>query len=140
EAVEVLGCHVTRVYGSSEFPTFSCGRLGDPPEICADTDGLPIGPVEGRLDGTSDGVGELLVKGPELFSGYFDSSLDADAFTDDAAVTLADLTSFLDAHRLARQKHPERLELIDQLPTTASGKVQKFVLRALIREKVSHER
>ena len=30
---------------------------------------------------------------------------------------------------LARQKFPERVELVDDLPRTASGKVQKNVLR-----------
>jgi acyl-CoA synthetase (AMP-forming)/AMP-acid ligase II len=31
---------------------------------------------------------------------------------------------------LAKQKTPERLELTDELPRTAAGKVQKFALRA----------
>ena len=43
--------------------------------------------------------------------------------------TLADLVTFLDSIGLARQKYPERLELVTELPMTASGKVQKFVLR-----------
>jgi cyclohexanecarboxylate-CoA ligase len=33
-------------------------------------------------------------------------------------------------------KLPERLELIDELPTTATGKVQKFVLRDMLLNKV----
>jgi cyclohexanecarboxylate-CoA ligase len=204
QATGVLDAHVARIYGSSEFPTFCCGRPGDPPDICADTDGLPLGPVRGRLDGGTDGVGELLVDGPELFLGYLDAGLNAAAFTADgffrtgdlasidgrgavtirgrqkdiilrggenisakevedllfghplvrevavvampdpvlvervcafvvpaggATLTLADLVGYLDGHGLARQKYPERLVLVDALPTTASGKVQKFVLR-----------
>ncbi|MFE9320876.1 hypothetical protein ACIHDR_13605 [Nocardia sp. NPDC052278] len=34
---------------------------------------------------------------------------------------------------LARQKTPERLVIVDQLPRTAAGKVQKFVLRERMR-------
>ena len=54
-----------------------------------------------------------------------------------STVTLDDLTSFLAEHRLAKQKYPERIELVDQLPTTASGKVQKFLLREMILEKLA---
>jgi acyl-CoA synthetase (AMP-forming)/AMP-acid ligase II len=46
--------------------------------------------------------------------------------------TLASLTELLSDRGLARQKHPERLVLIDELPKTASGKVQKFALRERI--------
>jgi cyclohexanecarboxylate-CoA ligase len=57
-----------------------------------------------------------------------------------ATVTLADLTAYLNEQRIARQKHPERIELIDGLPMTASGKVQKFVLRDRIRQQLAAER
>lgn len=50
---------------------------------------------------------------------------------------LADLVDFLLAQKIARQKLPERLELIDGLPRTASGKVQKFRLREEIRRKLA---
>ena len=40
----------------------------------------------------------------------------------------------LAAAGLARQKWPEELRVVDDLPRTASGKVQKFVLRQLARE------
>jgi acyl-CoA synthetase (AMP-forming)/AMP-acid ligase II len=43
--------------------------------------------------------------------------------------TLAELCAYLESARIARQKLPEWLELIDALPMTATGKVQKFVLR-----------
>jgi cyclohexanecarboxylate-CoA ligase len=207
--------HVTRVYGSSEFPTATCGRIGDGFEITAETDGVPIGPVECRLDtAMSDGVGELLLRGPDLFLGYLDGALNADAFTPDgffrtgdlatigpdgavtirgrqkdiilrggenisakeiedvlfehpdvseiavvampdpvmverscafvvpqggATVTLRSLSTFLDEHRLARQKYPERVEIVTELPKTASGKVQKFVLRDVIAKKLAAE-
>lgn len=206
----VMGTDASRIYGSSEFPTFCTGRPGDDPSVKADTDGLPIGPVAMRLDDIGDGLGELLVKGPELFVGYLDPALNAESFTADGyfrtgdlaridgrgaiticgrnkdvinrggekisakqvedllfqhdmvaqvavtsmpdpvlvekmcafvvpkpgcAPSLRDLTRFLDRAGLARQKFPERLEIRDSLPTTASGKVQKFKLRESLSQK-----
>lgn len=46
---------------------------------------------------------------------------------------LGDLVDFLRSRRLAAQKLPERLELVPSLPRTASGKIQKHRLRALLR-------
>jgi cyclohexanecarboxylate-CoA ligase len=49
--------------------------------------------------------------------------------TPEATPTLAELVASLEDQGVARQKHPERLVLVEGLPKTASGKVQKFVLR-----------
>jgi cyclohexanecarboxylate-CoA ligase len=208
-ARRVLGADVQRVYGSSEFPTFSAAKPADPPEVGAETDGRPIGPVDWRLDGADGGVGELLVRGPELFLGYLDPTLNGEAFTDDGffrtgdrvsvdsrgaitvkgrdkdiiirngenisareiedllqehemvrnvavvampdditgekacafvvpadgtAVTMEELSRHLETRHIARQKVPEWLELVEELPTTASGKVQKYLLRQRARE------
>jgi cyclohexanecarboxylate-CoA ligase len=46
-----------------------------------------------------------------------------------AAPTLAELGSFLDGKGVATQYRPERLELVDALPRTLTGKIQKFRLR-----------
>lgn len=47
------------------------------------------------------------------------------------APTLEVLTAFLrDERRIAVQKLPERLRIVEQLPMTATGKIQKFVLKA----------
>lgn len=43
------------------------------------------------------------------------------------------LRAHLDAAGLARQKWPEELRVVDDLPRTPSGKVQKFVLRDRLR-------
>ncbi|MDT5398187.1 MAG: cyclohexanecarboxylate-CoA ligase [Mycobacterium sp.] len=48
----------------------------------------------------------------------------------DAAVTLAALVEHCLAAKLARYKHPERMELVDGLPRNALGKVLKKELRA----------
>ncbi len=44
---------------------------------------------------------------------------------------LTAMREYLDAERVAKTYWPERLELVDSLPHTPSGKVQKFVLREL---------
>jgi acyl-CoA synthetase (AMP-forming)/AMP-acid ligase II/DNA-binding GntR family transcriptional regulator len=49
-----------------------------------------------------------------------------------AAPTLADLCSFLRQRGVAKFKLPERLCLADSLPLTATGKVKKAELRALV--------
>jgi acyl-CoA synthetase (AMP-forming)/AMP-acid ligase II len=46
-----------------------------------------------------------------------------------ATPTLGDITAHLAALGMAKPKWPEELRLIDTFPRTASGKVQKFVLR-----------
>lgn len=46
-----------------------------------------------------------------------------------ATPTLEDVTTFLRGRDIAAQKLPERLLLVDALPMTATGKVQKFLLR-----------
>lgn len=210
-ATDDLGCVVSRVYGSTEFPTATSSNLSDPPVKRAHSDGRAIGAAQVSVvddDGLPVPAGEaghLLVRGPELFLGYLDESLDAEAFTPDgwfrtgdravvdnegyleitgrqkdiivrggenisakeiedhlfehpkvadvavvavadpvlmeracavvvpqpgAEIELDELTSWLvEHHRIAMQKLPERLHLVDELPRTASGKVQKFKLR-----------
>jgi acyl-CoA synthetase (AMP-forming)/AMP-acid ligase II len=46
----------------------------------------------------------------------------------DAGAEPGELRSFLEAARIARQKIPEEFLIVDELPRTAAGKVQKFVL------------
>jgi cyclohexanecarboxylate-CoA ligase len=215
---QVMDAAVVRVYGSTEFPTFSCSRPEDPPAKAANTDGRPIGPVRFRVVDEASGeveagaAGELMVAGPDCFAGYLDGSLNAEAFTADgffrtgdlasvdrdgfitihgrlkdiiirngenisakevedllyqhpavrevAVVAMPDpetgekacayvvvedgaefgfaaMTAHLAARQVARQKFPERLETWPgELPKTASGKIQKFKLRADVRAKL----
>jgi cyclohexanecarboxylate-CoA ligase len=49
-----------------------------------------------------------------------------------AVPDLAASTSYLQAQQLAVQKMPERVEVVTALPMTATGKIQKHVLRAQI--------
>lgn len=49
-------------------------------------------------------------------------------------IDMAEIKSFLDAAGLARQKFPEHLVLVDDLPRVPSGKIKKDVLRMRARE------
>jgi cyclohexanecarboxylate-CoA ligase len=55
------------------------------------------------------------------------------------APTLEELVEYLERQGLARHKFPERLELVNELPTTPSGKVQKYKLRQVIAGKLGME-
>jgi cyclohexanecarboxylate-CoA ligase len=95
----ILGGAVMRVYGSSEFPTFSCSRPDDPADKAGTTDGRPIGPVSHRIADPAlrsvegGAVGELIISGPDCFLGYLDTSLNAEAFTPDGYFRTGDLAS-----------------------------------------------
>jgi acyl-CoA synthetase (AMP-forming)/AMP-acid ligase II len=52
---------------------------------------------------------------------------------DSAPPDLEAVRSHLEASGLARQKWPEELRVVEELPRTPSGKVQKFVLRERLR-------
>ena len=47
-------------------------------------------------------------------------------------LTLADVQAWMGECKVAKQYWPERVEILDDLPRTASGKVQKFRLREII--------
>jgi len=53
---------------------------------------------------------------------------------DGREVTVESVVAFLARFRMAKQKLPERVELLTELPKTASGKVQKYVLRDRVKE------
>lgn len=52
----------------------------------------------------------------------------------DSSIDLPEIKRFLDGAGLARQKFPEHLVLVDDLPRVPSGKVKKDVLRTRARE------
>ncbi|MBT5666486.1 MAG: AMP-binding protein [Rhodospirillaceae bacterium] len=47
----------------------------------------------------------------------------------DSMLSLDEVIVYLDEQDMAKQYYPERLEVMDALPRTPSGKIQKFVLR-----------
>jgi non-ribosomal peptide synthetase component E (peptide arylation enzyme) len=55
------------------------------------------------------------------------------------ALTLKDVQGFMEQNNVAKYKWPERVEVIEQLPRTPTGKVLKYVLRDDIGKKVGTE-
>ncbi|MFM1651632.1 AMP-binding protein [Brevibacillus sp. B_LB10_24] len=53
------------------------------------------------------------------------------------ALTLAELQHFLQQKGVTKQYWPEYLEVIEEVPRTPSGKIQKYVLRNMAKQKVS---
>jgi len=105
EGAHAFGCWCKRTYGSTEYPTFTTGRLGDNPERDAATDGCLIGRAELRIvdpetliDVAPGVAGELLVRGPEMFVGYLDAGLDDEAFTFGGWFRTGDLAQFSGEH------------------------------------------
>lgn len=212
-----FGLKPYRCYGSSEVPSATIGYSYDPIQKRINTDGRATREMEIRIvdeqqnDLPIGAEGEIVIRGPEMFLGYRDSSLDRDSFlrggwflsgdigrldsdgyltvTDrkkdiiirggenissreveailiadprigEAAVvaepdpklgervcaflvvlgepvTLEDIRTLFIAAGVARQKTPERIEIVGELPRNATGKVMKQVLRAALRSPVA---
>ena len=83
---DAAGITAFRSYGSSEHPTVTAGTIADPLGPRAETDGRLLPGNQVRLvdaDGRDvpDGQqGEILTRGPELFTGYADQALNEAAF------------------------------------------------------------
>lgn len=58
---------------------------------------------------------------------------------DGQSLDLAEMRDWMARAGVAKPKWPERVELVDELPTTPSGKVQKFRLREIIAERTAAE-
>jgi acyl-CoA synthetase (AMP-forming)/AMP-acid ligase II len=93
-----LGCTVKRTYGMTEAPTVATLHAGDPPEMGRETDGRAVGEAEiqiveptglQRLE--AGAVGEVWVRGPEMFVGYADAGQTADSVTEDGWLRTGDL-------------------------------------------------
>jgi acyl-CoA synthetase len=81
---------------------------------------------------TCAGVAEVAVVGvPDAKTG--ERSVAFVAPSGSVAPTLADLTAHLATLGMAKPKWPEELRVVDRFPRTASGKVQKYVLRDGVR-------
>jgi cyclohexanecarboxylate-CoA ligase len=219
DARERLKCVISAGWGMTENGLVSCNGLDDPEEKVFTTDGVPLPGMELRVvdDGGREvprgSEGDLLVRGPAQFAGYFKrpeftadghtadgwfktgdrATLDRDGYVsitgrtkdviirggenipvvevenllfthpkvagvaivamDDPrlgeracavvipregqSLTLPEITAFLESHQLARQKFPERLEIVSEFPMTPSGKIQKYRLRQLVAERIT---
>jgi len=209
---DAAGITAYRSYGSSEHPTVTTGTIADSLDRRAGTDGRLVAGNEIRVvdpggrDVPAGRDGEILTRGPELFTGYTETALNAAAFlpgrwfrtgdvgrldadgyltvtdrlkdiiirggenissreVEDLLIThpaVADVAvipapdpvmgervcavvvtrpgfsfdvdearAHFAAAGAARQKTPEAIVLMDELPRTPSGKVRKDVLRAV---------
>jgi acyl-CoA synthetase (AMP-forming)/AMP-acid ligase II len=97
ERAERAGIAAYRAYGSSEHPTISSGDADDPSGKRATTDGrlkpgtqVRIVDPEGR-DLPVGAEGEIWSRGPEVFAGYRDPALSAQAFTPDGWLRTGDV-------------------------------------------------
>ncbi len=94
---ELGGAGVVSGYGLTECPILAMGSIHDPDDKLAATEGRATPGVEirvVRLDGQRSGPneeGEIRARGPQLFRGYLDSSLDGDAFDVDGFFRTGDL-------------------------------------------------
>jgi len=96
------GAGILSVYGMTECPILALGRIDDPDEQLADTEGrlnlpeseLKIVKSDGSLAGVGE-EGELRIRAPQLFLGYVDESLDAAAFDEEGFYHTEDL-GFID--------------------------------------------
>ncbi len=85
---DALGIVAMRGYGCTEHPSIALGDVSDSLGHRAYSDGKICAGVEVRVVG-DDGLesaagepGEVLTRGPDLFCGYTDPALNADAFDD----------------------------------------------------------
>jgi non-ribosomal peptide synthetase component E (peptide arylation enzyme) len=99
---EECGAGILSVYGMTECPVLALGRLDDPDEQLANTEGrlnIPESELKTvKADGSLAGVGEegeLRVRAPQLFLGYVDEALNADAFDEEGFYRTGDL-GFID--------------------------------------------
>ncbi len=96
-ATERLGCCAARVYGSTEYPTLTASGPEDPLEKRARTDGRIIGAARARVVDDSGHPlppgqeGEIVARGPEMFLGYLNPALNAEAFDPDGWFRTGDL-------------------------------------------------
>jgi cyclohexanecarboxylate-CoA ligase len=83
---DAAGITAFRSYGSSEHPTVTTGTIADSLDLRAGTDGRLLAGNQVRLvdaagrDVPGGREGEILTRGPELFTGYTDPALTAAAF------------------------------------------------------------
>ena len=97
EAWRKAGWKAFRVYGLTEAPTISAGiRPGDSVKKAAETDGFVFGNEVKIVDDNNAPVsigkeGEILVKGPEVFVGYKEQSLNNESFDKEGWFRTGDL-------------------------------------------------
>lgn len=215
-----IGFKVLGVFGSSESPPHTVGRLDDSDEIIASSDGKPLPGVEEKIVDDERNllpmgeIGEEASRGPNVFLGYYKHPelthkyLDDDGWyysgdlcylqpnnyirvegrkkdiiirggqnispsevedilfkhpkiknvaivgipderlgeracalvvlTEGEIFSFEEMIAFLAEENIAKYKYPEKLQVLEQLPITPSGKIQKYKLRELLKEETVH--
>jgi cyclohexanecarboxylate-CoA ligase len=94
---EMGGVGIVSGYGLTECPIITMSSVRDTDEHLAYTEGsatpgveMKVVTLEGKV-AEPDEEGEIRAKGPQLFRGYIDSSLDAEAFDDEGFFRTGDL-------------------------------------------------
>jgi cyclohexanecarboxylate-CoA ligase len=94
---ELGGVGIVSGYGLTEAPILTMNTVHDTDEQLADTEGAATPGVELRAITLEGAIakpgeeGEIRAKGPQVFKGYLDSSLDAHAFDEDGWFRSGDL-------------------------------------------------
>ncbi len=97
ERAEALGISVMRAYGATEHPSITSSAHDAPRSKRNTTDGCPLPGVEIRLldeaglEVPRGEPGEILSRGPDLFSGYTDAALTARAVDSEGWYTTGDV-------------------------------------------------
>lgn len=129
-AIDARGRHHTGDLGRADADGFVrvTGRLKD--IIIRGGTNISAGEVEGHLSAHPSVGGVAVVSYPDETMGERACAVVVPAAG--ATPTLDALNAFLrDERKISPQKLPEKLVLVDQMPMTATGKVQKFRLREL---------
>lgn len=101
-----------------------CGRAKD--IVIRGGENIPVVEVEAALY-QYPGIAEVAVIGvPDERLGERACAV---LVTDGPAPTLDELTAYLDERGFAKQFWPERIEVLDALPRTPAGKIQKYLLQ-----------
>jgi acyl-CoA synthetase len=88
ERAAAEGIEIVRSYGSTEHPSTTGATHDLPRDKRITTDGRPLAGVELRLD---DRTGEIHSRGPDLFAGYTDPALTAQAVDADGWYSTGDV-------------------------------------------------
>lgn len=108
------------------------GRLKD--IIVRGGENIPVKDVEDRLyeHPAVEEVAIVAMPDPEMQ----EKACAYVSFVDGESFTFEEMVEYLDGQGIAKQKYPERLEVVDSFPKTASGKIQKNVLRETIADEL----
>jgi len=94
---EMGGVGIVSGYGLTECPIITMSSVRDTDEHLAYTEGsatpgveIKVVTLDGKIAG-ADEEGEIRAKGPQLFRGYLDSTLDAEAFDEEGFFRTGDL-------------------------------------------------